>query len=234
MALRTKDGQCGMILLKLGRRAHLEELRRGLLYMNPLSHFRSLEEDPARRDEREGDDYILQPEHANLVIETGIPDLGRISAAPGDLAGPIRMGRYRTRLCNLFCMFAITGPVERPMFAADHCWPGDSFVLFTHTQEFVSRVGSAAHKGGLRMECGLVEYYDDSKYSGSVGRFRKPSKFSYQSEFRIVLEPGSDQAVRLQIGELTNITSGVMPLERADDVLKFGAKDLKADGIQWD
>jgi hypothetical protein len=92
VALRTKDGQCGMILLKLGRRAHLEELRRGLLYMNPLSHFRSLEEDPARRDEREGDDYILQPEHANLVIETGIPDLGRISAAPGDLAGPIRMG----------------------------------------------------------------------------------------------------------------------------------------------
>jgi hypothetical protein len=149
-----------MILLKLGRREHLEELRRGLLYMNSLSYFRSQEEDTARSDEREGDDYILQPEHANLVIDTGIRDLGRISAAPGDLAAPIRIGRYRTRLCNLFCMFAITGPVERPVFAADRCWPGDSFVLVTHTQEFVSRAGSAARKEGLRMECGLVEYYD--------------------------------------------------------------------------
>jgi len=61
-----------MILLKLGRREHLEELRRGLLYMNPLSYFRSLAEDSARSDEREGDDYILQPEHWKR-LETNRP-----------------------------------------------------------------------------------------------------------------------------------------------------------------
>jgi hypothetical protein len=222
-----------MILLKLGRREHLEELRRGLLYMNPLRYFRSLEEDVARSDEREGDDYILQPEHAHLVIDTGIPNLGKITAAPGDLAGPIRIGRDRTRACNLFCMLAIAGPIERPMFGPSHCWPGDSFVLFSHTQEFVSRVGSAAQSERLQIECGLVDYYDDSKYSGQVGRFRKPSKFSYQSEFRIALEPGSVEARRLQIADLTDITSEVIPLDRADDVLRFGAKDLEADGIRW-
>jgi hypothetical protein len=111
-------------------------------------------------------------------------------------------------------MFAITGPVERPVFAADHCWPGDSFVIFTHTQEFVSRIGSAAQTEGLRIECGLVDYYDDSTYSGRVGRFRKPGKFSYQSEFRIALEPGSDEARRLQIAELSDITSEVIRSRR--------------------
>lgn len=234
MALWTKDGQHGMILLKLGRREHLEELRRGLLYMDPLKYFRSLEEDAARSDEREGDDYILQPEHAKLVIDTGMPNLGRIRAAPGDLAGPVRIARDRTRACNLFCMVAITGPVKRPMFGPNHCRPGDSFVLFTHTQEFTSRIGSAAQTEGLQVECGLVEYYDDSTYSGQVGLFWKPAKFSYQSEFRIALDPGSEEPRWLQTAELFDITSEVIPLDRADDVLKFGAKDLAADGIRWD
>jgi hypothetical protein len=234
VALWTKTGEHGMVLLKIGRREHLEELRRGLLYMNPLRYFRSLEEDAARSDEREGDDYILQAQHAKLVIDTGISDIGRIVAAPEDLAGPIRITRDRTRSCNLFCMFAITRPVERPMFGPNHCWPGDSLVLITHTQEFVSRIESAVQKEELLAECRLVEYYDDAMYSGQVGRFRKSAKFSYQSEFRIAVEPGSDEARRVQIGDLTDITSEVIPLGRADDVLKFAAEDLVGDGIQWD
>jgi len=222
-----------MIFLKLGEKEHLEELRHGLLYMKSLSYFRSLEDDSTRNDDREGDDYILQPKHANLVIET-IPGLGRISAAPGDLAGPVRIARNQTQSCNLFCMFAITRPVERPMFGTSHRWPGDSFVLFTHTQEFLSRIASAAQQGGLGIECGLVEYYDESTHSGQLGRFRKRARFSYQSEYRIALEPGSDEAIRFQVADLADITSEVSPLDRADDVLKFGAKDLEADGICWD
>jgi hypothetical protein len=234
MALWTKAGERGMVLLKLGSKDHLEELRHGLLYMNALSCFRLREDDSARSDKREGDDYILQPESASLVIDTGIPGVGRISAARGDLAGPVRIARNRTRSCNLFCMFAITEPVEHPVFGADHPWPGDSFVLFTHTQEFVSRIQSQAQQERLRMECGLVEYYDESTHSGQLGRFRKRASFSYQSEFRIALEPGSAEAIRLQVGDLADITSEVFPRDRADDVLKFGAKDLEADGICWD
>jgi hypothetical protein len=223
-----------MILLKLGRKAHLEELRHGLLYMNPLSYFRTLEDGSTRGDKREGDDYILQPEEANLVIDTGIPSIGRISAAPGDLAGPIRIARDRTRSCNLFCMFAITRPVERPMFGTSHGWPGDSFVLFTHTQEFLSRIALAAQEQGKRIESGLVEYYDDLTYSGQLGRFRKPTRFSYQSEYRIALEPESVRAIPFQVADLTDITSQVFPIDRADDVLKFDSEDLAADGISWD
>jgi hypothetical protein len=234
VALSIKAGERGGVFLKLGRREHLEALRSGLVYMSPLSYFRSLEDDSARSDKREGDDYILQSEHANLVINSGVPGLGRISATPGDLAGPIRIARNRTQSCNLFCLFAITGPVEHPMFGANRHWPGDSCVLFTHTQEFLSRIASAAQKEGLRIGHELVEYYDESSYSGQLGRFRKPARFSFQSEYRIAVEPGAVTAIQLQVADLTDITSEVFPLGRADDVLKFSAKELEADGIRWD
>ena len=47
-----------MLLLKLGQRKHLEALRKGLLYLNPLAFFRSLEADQARGDRTEGIDYM--------------------------------------------------------------------------------------------------------------------------------------------------------------------------------
>ena len=224
-----------MVFLKFAReREHLEMLRRGLLYMNPLNYFRLSECNPARGDNREGDDYILQPQHARLLIDTKVPGVGQISAAPGELAGPVRIARDRTRSCNLFCLFAITSPLEHPMFPPHYCWPGDYFVLFTHTQEFLSRVVSSAQGRGLQIEAGLVEYYDESCYSGQLGRFRKPVRFSYQSEYRIAVEPGSLEPVQLQVPDLADITSEVFPLDRADDVLKFNAKELEAAGISWD
>ena len=93
---------------------------------------------------------------------------------------------------------------------------------------------SSAQGRGLDIEYGLVKYYDDSCYSGKIGRFHKSIRFSYQSEYRIAVEPGSDEAIQLQVCDLGDITSEVLPLDRADDVLKFSAKELEADGITWD
>ena len=65
-----------MVLLKLGQREHMEQFRKGQLYMNTLKHFRDLESDPARADRYEGATHIFQPKDAIITLS---PQIGRAS-----------------------------------------------------------------------------------------------------------------------------------------------------------
>jgi hypothetical protein len=235
MGFRTKTGQPFMLLLKLGQREHMEMLRKGLLYMNSLAFFRALEADPARGDPYEGTDNIIQPcDIGEFVIDPHIPTLEKFSVSASDLAGPVRIAKNRTSSCNIFCMFAIKRPIVGPIFPRTYRWFGDSFVLFTNTQEFVTRVVLAAKRQGLIVEARPVEYYDETKYTGETGRFRKPSVYSHQSEYRIVVEPGMEGPFRFEIGDLSEITSEVLPLDLADEILKFRPEDALEAGLIWD
>jgi hypothetical protein len=222
------------VLLKLGAREHLEMLRKGLLYMNPLAFFASLEGDPARGDPYEGTESIFQPRDiGEFVIDPHLPSWEKIEVAPSDLAGPLQIALDQTSRCHIFCLFAVNRPVDGPIFPKSYEWFGESFLLFTNTQEFLSRVVAAARRQDLRGRARLVEYYDETRYSGPIGRFRKPSKYSHQCEYRIALETGADGPFRFEIGDLTDITSEVIPMALADDVLKFRSEDARAAGSSW-
>jgi hypothetical protein len=211
-------------------------LRKGLLYMNTLDYFPKLEADPARSDPFEGTDRITQPQHIrHLILDADMPGRTPHAVHPKSLVGPIRVARCRTSACNIFCMFSITEPIVGPVFPEGHAWPGDHFVLFTNTPEFLTRIARAANSQGLlAVQCGMVKYYDEAEYSGETGRFRKRSRFAYLREFRIVAEPGLDGPRHFEIGDLTDITSEVTPLSVADEVLKFSPEDAIAAGLSWD
>ncbi len=224
-----------MVLLKLGQREHMEMLRKGLLYMNSLAFFRSSEADPARLDPYEGTDSMIQPCHIReLTFDPQIPGWEKIRVAPSELAGPVRIALQQTSACNIFCMFAVNRPTDGPIFPKSYKWFGDSFLLFTNTPEFLSRVAAAAKRQGLKGKCQLVEYYDETKYSGKIGRFHKRSIYSHESEYRIALEAGGQGPFRFEVGDLHDITAEVFPLDSADDVLKFRPEDAKAAGLSWD
>jgi hypothetical protein len=235
LALKTQNGEFCWILLKLGQKEHLEMLRKGLLYMNTLDYFNKLEEDLARSDQYEGTDSILQPQHIkSFVIETKVPGFEFHRVNPQELCGPIRVGRFATSACNLFCMVSINEPIVGPIFPKCREWFGDHFVLFTDVPAFLDRVATAARTQRLNAEGRLVEYYDESEYSGQTGRFRKRNRFAYQREFRVIVEPGLDGPRSFEIGDLSDITSEVTPLSLADDVMKFTPEDAIAAGLTWD
>ena len=80
----------------------------------------------------------------------------------------------------------------------------------------------------------MVKYYDETKYSGKVGRFLKRSTYSYQREYRIAVEPGVHEPFHFEIGDLRDITSEVISRDLADDVLKFSPEDAVEAGLSWD
>jgi hypothetical protein len=237
MSLKTQSGQpCLPRLLKLGQKEHLEKLRAGLLYMNSLAYFTALESDAARSDPHEGTDSIIQQcDVGELVFDTGMPGINplRFDGPPDGLVN-IRISLNKTSACNIFCMFAINEPIVGSIFPKTYEWPGDHFVVFTNTAEFLNRVIVAAKRQGLGAEGRMVKYYDETKYSGQVGRFLKRSTYSYQREYRIAVEPGVHDPFRFEIGDLSDITSEVISRDLADDVLKFSPEDAVEAGVSWD
>lgn len=102
-------------LLKFGEKEHIQAFRdSGLLYMKPLAEFAKIESDMARGDRFEGTTSIIQPKDAEIVIDSGIAGLGKFTAKPsdGNLAGPVRIALNKTASCNVYCMFAVTRPVD--------------------------------------------------------------------------------------------------------------------------
>jgi hypothetical protein len=99
--------------------------------MNRLSYFRSLEADQARGDSREGIDYVYQPGGCEFVLDTGIPGVEKIRGSEASGLAGVRIRMQRTASCKIFCMFAVTRPVEGPLFPSSRKWFGDSLVFPT-------------------------------------------------------------------------------------------------------
>src|SRR5262245_30205479 len=213
------DLQNWMILFKFGKREHLEQFRScGLLYMRHQQYFKEIEADEARSDRFESTDRVVQPNALRrLTIESASK---RFVIRPDDLAGPVLISLAKSP-CNIYCMLAVTQPVTGPLVDQRNFAFGDSFLIVLNTQTFLDRVFSAAKSRGFSCQAGLVEYYDDQKYSGETGPFRKPAAFSYQNEFRFVVRPACKEAIQLEVGSLADITSRVHPLSQINRLVEF-------------
>ncbi|MBI2780144.1 MAG: hypothetical protein HYX62_10265 [Gammaproteobacteria bacterium] len=187
--------------LKFGMRAHLEELlREGRLYMNPLSNFIQMESDALRADKDEGLRFSVAATGAKLSVKID----GEWEPV-GTIAGPIKHLDPPMQQVNVFCMYAL-----RPTIATTHIDSrnfsfGDSFVAFTNGDEFLRRARAEAARLGLTLKTGLVRYVDRETHKGPMGIFRKFSSFSFQSEFRVALLPGTGKPYSLRLGDLSDI-----------------------------
>ncbi len=191
-----------MGLFKFGLRQHIEEfVGEGHLYMNTLSYFRTLEDGTLRQDKEEGSAFCMQPGKAKLGIEVD----GAFQEIP-DIVGPIVYWDEIDQRSNVFCMYVLRASPAAALIDPQNFEFGDTFALLTDGNEFLRRVRLAVQDSGQRLQWGLVEYVDRATYHGSMGIFKKFSSFSYQSEFRIALVPGTGRAYSLRVGDLSDIT----------------------------
>ncbi len=191
-------------LIRFSSARYIQDFVTGTLYLNTLGYYAQEESNPARSDVREGGAQWLQPETAKLAVKIN----GVFHHIPG-ICGPIRHTKDEDLMVNVFCMYALrTSHLAAGMpelIDPRNFSFGDTFAVITDGNEFLRRVRSAAESASHALECRLVEYVDESTYEGPIGPFRKSSAFSYQSEFRIALFPGTGDPYRLQIGDISDI-----------------------------
>jgi hypothetical protein len=229
--LHDSNGNPAMFLLKMGQREHMEQFRKGLLYMNTLNYFRGLDGDPARADRYEGVTHIFQPK--DVIIRLSAPGFGEIAIGLEDLAAATTLSMNSELCCNIFCLHANTAPVNGTLFPSEREWFGDSIVLVLNTQDFLNRVSAAAKARNLTAKGQLVEYYDDDTYTGKLDRFRKSTHFAHQREYRIAVgSPGTEPLI-CDIGDIADITSQVISFSDANNVFKFSEDDARAAALFW-
>lgn len=187
-------------LFKFGQRQHVDQLVRGRLYMNTLAHFVSVETNFARRDPREGQSFWMQPDKVTLSIEVG----GEFKPIPG-IIGPIAYSHENELSANVFCLYALRASVAKRRIDPHNSEFGDTFAVFRDGDEFLRRVRDASKRTGLEVQWNVVEYVDEATYHGPMGIFRKSSEFSYQSEFRIAVRPGTGSPYLLEVGDLSDL-----------------------------
>jgi hypothetical protein len=200
-------------VFKFGASEHIEQFARGLLYMNTLKHFVEIETSSLRKDSHEGTSHLRQGDGAILQIKitAEVAKAFNMPSADGqfkpiaNLRGPIRFRPDALQSVNVFCMYALRESAADTLVDAKNFGFGDSFALLKDFDEFIKRVEAAVPGTGQELRYDLVKYIDDTSYEGPVGIFKKLSDFSYQSEFRIGLFPGTGAPLRLQVGDLSDI-----------------------------
>jgi len=206
--------QADVMLIKFGQAQHLQEFRNGILYMNNRSAFFDTPvADTERHDPYEAVDYLIPKSSISDIRLTDELTGAEFEIGSDALSGPMR-GKYDDVGPNVFCMYAAKNIMKTRDLQVDpqNFRFGDYYVRVINTPEFLVRVESGIRKTGFSGGWQLVEYVDVEQHAGIFSPFNKPGSLSHQNEFRIIVDAGSLDPIRLPIGCLKDITTPILPL----------------------
>ena len=144
-----------------------------------------------------------------------------------DLAEPLQIQRSWLDHLNLFCVHAChSGDLDLSTLSNDNieelrdeltiderCLSlGNYAVIVKDVPEFIMRMESSARSRGFQIARKLVNYYDPQTFHGEFrdteSLFWKQDGYSYQREFRFVINTGSAgrEPLLMDVGDLSDIT----------------------------
>ena len=203
----------------------MEELvTQGLVYMPPLSYFVELESDALRADPAEGCTRSVAADGFRLDVQVD----GEWKPV-GGIVGPVRFRDGTLSSANVYCTHALLDNGPASFVDTRNFEFGDTYVVFTDGDEFLRRARAAASRLGIKLEVSLVEYVDETMYTGPMGIFRKYSSFAYQSECRLALLPGTGAPFSLHVGDLSDIAL-IGELAQLNKRIRLSERDDHANG----
>jgi hypothetical protein len=206
---------------------HAIDFLNGRLYLNRLSYFKDLKDskNDGRPDEREA---IAAWLHGASITFQDHPEL---DIKPEHLAAPVSISFDYYNHVHVFCMTAIhTGefdctdglisyaeadaPKLRQQLEIDRrCQAFGDFAVVVRAGDFVLRAKRAIESQGYGYNSTLVTYFDPRSFNGQFAwrdiPFRKVDEFSYQNEYRIVVDTrtAGEEPLLIDIGEIKDIAA---------------------------
>lgn len=190
-----------VMMLKILKEEHLEEFLNGNIYMNSAGYFKTLDSaDIVRSDQYEGLESARQVKELSIKYSTGkwIPIEGIIN--------PLTFYNKESLNFNMFCMYMFSDEIIDE-YNKENDKFGDRFVLIRDLEEFIIRFKNSARILGRDCSNGPIEYVSHVTHDGAMGPFRKFDSFSYQNEYRFVIQGGEGKPTILNIGNIRDIVS---------------------------
>lgn len=182
----------------------------GVIYMNTLEFYRTLEGHDERHDLNEGVERILN-------LRGGVLKLRNRETYEFKEVAQLTHSRVRElnsnfQNLNVFCSYYFKS--DMPIVNLGKTIPekvklgfGKYAVVVFDAAEFVTRVKQAAIEKGYKHYRSLVEYKDFSQNHIDVGPFVKDEVFSHQNELRIAVDTieNNGSSIKLHVGNLEDI-----------------------------
>ena len=199
------------VLLKFGTKKHLEQLQQGTVYMNPLSYYHHCEQGnpTGRQDRYEGTSIWCNPNKTKIEIN-GSQLTAQGGCLSASLSFPDQISKQKVFCASCICL---GDKVEDMKIVDDRLKQfGDHLLVIGNMKFFGERLKNALdnelsqHKI-TRFATSVVSYFDKNTYDGEVGVFRKRSAFSYQKEWRLMVEENTpERPYILRIPPITDIS----------------------------
>lgn len=200
-------------------KSYLDDFLNGILYMNPLSFFKSYEEEYINNisDKYEGIGGWYQPK--NIILKIGdhvIPS--------DDIVSPIAIQHTALDTLNIYSLYSgdnkgfdeitsenVSEFEEHLKLDKTAYSLGDYCAVVMNPSLFQERIINAAKVQNLNLVMDFIEYYSPDDFHGNFsfpdGIFKKQIQYSHQNEYRIVINRNSSEsnAFRFNIGSISDI-----------------------------
>jgi hypothetical protein len=245
------------LLMKVAPLERLQQMQRGLLYMNSIDYFSNLKGEEGakvRSDELESIYAQFQTGIVNnnhrIEIAFSHSSFGNFDLPQGTI---VSMAVPSPRNTFVFCMTCIgedkKGNISHLIGDKYHMDRrmekfGSHTLIINNSAKFFERYSDAINRtdgffvhdymdGG----CGIMDYKKISKHKGKIGLFIKDKQYDWQREYRFVLGAketllNESGALELNIGDISDISQIIETKRLIDEPITVtrGLASLEADG----
>ncbi len=246
------------LIFKVSSFERLLQMQKGLLYMNSLEYFSTLEDEEniaLRVDEKEKVFGTLRAGSNKKGFSTISLKIGDKKEIDLGSEAILTLEFPRPENTMIFCMGALSddenghmpGEVDDKIhFDSKFLEFGSHILIITNPMEFGKRISAAIddNKDLFSSEFfnsghGLVKYKELEEYSGPIGLFIKDKKYSWQLEYRIAFGAedhclNSKGALEFNIGDISDI-SQITPVQALlDEPISIKRRTYKKTGNTYE